>query len=91
MRDKKEVYNRYFWHILFIQNCKINKKAYPQTLKFLPIPQTFPMTPFILKIDHVKKAYIQILDISMTSFILKIKNGYLQTPNIPITPIHIKK
>ena len=69
----------------------MNEKAYLQALKFLPIPQTFPMTPLILENNHVKKAYIQILNTSMTSFILKIKNGYLQTPNIPITPIHIKK
>ena len=27
----------------------------------------------------------------MTSFIVKIKNGYLQTPNISITPTHTKK
>ena len=50
-----EVYNRYFWHILFICSFQINKKAYLQTLKFLPIPQTFPMTPFILKIIMLKK------------------------------------
>ena len=49
------------------------------------------MNPFILKNNHVKKTYIQILNIPMTSFILKIKKGYLQTPNISITPIHIKK
>ena len=48
------------------------------------------MTPFILKNNHVKKAYIQILNIPMTSFILKTKKGYTQTPNIPITPIHSK-
>ena len=49
------------------------------------------MTPFILKSNYVKKAYIQILKFPMTSFIVKIKNGYLQTPNISITPTHTKK
>ena len=49
------------------------------------------MTPFILKNNHVKKAYMQILNIPMTSFMLKIKRGYTQTPNISITPIHTKK
>ena len=49
------------------------------------------MTPFMLKNNHVKKAYIQILNIHMTSFILKTKKRYTQTPNIPITPIHTKK
>ena len=48
------------------------------------------MTPFILENSHVKKAYIQILNIPMTSFILKTKKGYTQTPNIPIAPIHSK-
>ena len=48
------------------------------------------MNPFILENSHVKKAYIQILNIPMTSFILKTKKGYTQTPNIPITPIHSK-
>ena len=46
---QKEVHNRYFWHTLFTCNFQINKKAYLPILKFLTIPQTFPMTPFILK------------------------------------------
>ena len=49
------------------------------------------MTPFILKNNHAKKTCKQIINISITSFILKIKKGYLQTPNISITPIHTKK
>ena len=54
-QESAEVYNRNFWDTLFIYNFQINKKAYLQTLKFLPIPQTFPMTPFILKIIMLKK------------------------------------
>ena len=49
------------------------------------------MTPFILKNNDVKKAYIQILNIAMISFILEIKKGCTQTPNISISPIHTKK
>ena len=68
-----EVYNRRFWHTLFIYNIQINKKAYLQTLKFLPIPPNISMTTFILKNNHVKKTYIQTLNTTMTSFISKIK------------------
>ena len=49
------------------------------------------MSPFILKNNHVKKAYIQLLNIPMTTFILKIKKGCTQTSNISTTPIHTKK
>ena len=85
-----EVYNRRFWHTLFIYNFKINKKAYLQTLKFLSILPNISMTPFILKNNHVKKAYIQILNTLMTSFILKIKKAHTQTQNIPITLLILK-
>ena len=49
------------------------------------------MNPFILKNIYAKKTYMQILNISMISFLLKIKKGYLQTSNISISPIHTKK
>ena len=80
-----EVYNTRFWHTLFIHNFKINKKAYLQTLKFLSTLPNISMTPFILKNNHVKKAYMQILNIPMTSFILKIKKAHTQTPNVSLT------
>ena len=81
----KVVISRRFWHTLFTYNFQINKKAYMQTLKFYPYPQISLWQPFILKNNHVKKAYTQTLNIPMTSFILKIKKGYLQTPNTTAT------
>ena len=45
-----EVYNRYFWRTLFTCNFQINKKAYLQTLNFLPITPNISMTPI-----HTKK------------------------------------
>ena len=71
--------NRRFWHTLFTYNFQINKKAYLQTLKFLPIPPNISMTPI-----HTKKSSCQ-KSIHTNSFILKIKKGYLQTPNTTIT------
>ena len=41
-----EVYNRYFWHNLFICNSQINKKAYPQTLQFFAHTQN-------ISYDHI--------------------------------------
>ena len=51
---------------LLLVTFKQIKKAYLQTLKVLPIPQTFPMTSFILKNNYVKKGYLQIPNIFMT-------------------------
>ena len=79
------MYNRRFWHTLLTYKFQINKKAYQQTLKSLSIPPNISMTSFILKNNHVKKAYTEILNIFTTSFILKITKGYLQTPNTTIT------
>ena len=52
-----EVYNRYFWSgtLMLLVTFKWIKKPACKTLKFLPIPQTFPMTAFILKIIMLKK------------------------------------
>ena len=46
----EEVYNRYFWRTFITCNFEINKKAYLQTLNFLPIPLNISMTPI-----HTKK------------------------------------
>ena len=46
--------------------------------------------PFILKNNHVKKAYTQTLNIPMASFTLKVKKGHFQTPKTTIT-LQIKK
>ena len=45
-----EVYNRYFWDSLFTCNFQVNKRAYLQTLRFLPISTDISMTPI-----HTKK------------------------------------
>ena len=50
-----EVYNRHFWRTLFACNFQINKKAYPKTLKFLPILPNISNTPVHTKNNHIKK------------------------------------
>ena len=45
-----EVYNRYFWDSFFTCNFQVNKRAYLQTLRFLPISTDISMTPI-----HTKK------------------------------------
>ena len=54
------------------------------------------MTPFILKNSHIKKGYLQIPNIPMTTFILKIKKDTYK-PQVSLQPPftlknnHIKK
>ena len=45
----KVVINRRFWHTFLTCNFQINKKAYLQTLKSLPIPPNISMTPINTK------------------------------------------
>ena len=47
---KEEVYSRYLWRTYITYNFQIDKKAYPQTLKFLPISPNICMT-----LIHTKK------------------------------------
>ena len=81
-RSKTEVYNREIWHNLLTYNFQINKKAYLQTLKFLPIPSYISITPFMLKNNHIKNHIYESQNTWHSFFLLipfsNIKKVYLQ-------------
>ena len=87
-----EVYNRHFWRTLFACNFQINKKAYPKTLKFLPILPNISMTPVHTKNNHIKKHTHKTQTFSITLIYTKknsyIKKGYLQTRKYSYNPFY---
>ena len=68
-----EVYNRVIWSTFFTCNFQINKKAYLQNLKFLPIAPNISMTPiYTKKIITLKKDICKSENTHITLFIVII-------------------